>query len=718
MKKLDYIAFDKFILRTPIFPYESISNMNEYLYSNLFKEAIFLASNELLNIQESYKGEAKKEKIIQSYLKYFLRACTRCTPFGLFAGCSIGKIGDISEIELVDIKKYERCTRLDMQFLCELIKKLETLAEIQEQILYYPNDSIYQIADKFRFIEYHNKLFQRQYQISSVEFTDYISMIIIAAKKGATIHELTNKLVDSEITFEEAKEFVYELINSQILKSELEPCVVGDDILEILIKKISTLENIPILNSLHKIKEYLNQINQTDIGDSIQIYNKIINTLNEFKVEYNPKYLFQTDLYKPTTTSYIAKDIVDEIKEALFVLGKFSVQERNPDMDSFIKIFTERYGEKEVPLQNVLDSELGIGYPVKYGHSISPLIDDLILPPKSESIKRIGFKPIDFILLNKYSECLINRNDTILLESNDLKKIKSECELPDTISVMCNILRKDNDVNLIYIKSFGGNSGANLLGRFCHINPSIHNFVKEIAEKEKELQSNFILVELSHLSESRVGNIMSRPKFRDCILHYLSNVDEKDDEMSVSDLMVSVKDNKVFLRSKKFNKFVIPKSTCAHNYSLSSLPVYRFLCDFQDPQNIMYDLNFRWNDFLKNVDYLPRVQYKNIILSRKRWVIRESDLIDFDKLEDKDLQKHIKYTIDKKKIASKVFIPDYDNELYIDFENINHIKLFLSIINKRKAVILEESLLNLDDNPLVKCDNSTFTNEFIFVFHK
>ena len=57
----------------------------------------------------------KKCKIETSLVKYISRMSTRCTPFGLFATCSIGKIDETTQFDITN--DVGRCTRLDMYYL-------------------------------------------------------------------------------------------------------------------------------------------------------------------------------------------------------------------------------------------------------------------------------------------------------------------------------------------------------------------------------------------------------------------------------------------------------------------------------------------------------------------------------------------------------------------------------------------------------------------------
>ena len=102
-------AFDKFLLRTPLFPIDYIDKLKE---TPLFEEAIYLSSPDLY---ESGFGKLKINQRQKNALhKYWRRSCSRCTPFGLFAGCSIGKIGIENNILLVDSNNYKRQSRLEL----------------------------------------------------------------------------------------------------------------------------------------------------------------------------------------------------------------------------------------------------------------------------------------------------------------------------------------------------------------------------------------------------------------------------------------------------------------------------------------------------------------------------------------------------------------------------------------------------------------------------
>lgn len=511
--KPTFIPFPDFVFRTPLFPLDAPAE--DTTLSPEFREALYLASPELYEGCVS-KDRKKQTKFERSVLKYRHRAMTRCTPFGLFAGCSTGKIADSTSIELPATTDNKRRTRLDMQYLCALIQEIERDPNVREQLVYYPNDSLYEIGGKYRYVEYRYKKSQRQHTVASLEIDEALATLLNTAADGATIEQLVQALVDDEITTEQAHEYVIETIASQVLKSELDPCVVGEDVLDTLIDKLSRLQNVPLLQPLRQIQELLNRIDAQPVGTTLPLYDEILSIVKNIGVGYEPKYLFQTDMFKPVHRAQVDEKTVSRIVRLIDFLAKITPPNEHPTLQNFIQAFQSRYEEAEVPLAVVLDGELGLGYPVSSGSGdVNPLINDLVFPGRYSNAVTVTQTPADRILFEKYIENARKEGHVVLLEDKDFEKLDYKHQFPDTIAVMCSLL--DND--LINIKSVGGICAASLLGRFCHIDESIMALVKEIADFEQRQTPDVIFAEISHLPESRIGNIASRPVFREHTLH-------------------------------------------------------------------------------------------------------------------------------------------------------------------------------------------------------
>src|SRR5262245_23816516 len=95
--------------------------------SSTLREAVFLASPDLdesfhiwLNEPESERGH----RVERALVRYFLRMAGRATPFGLFAGISVGDIAEQTRLVLSKRENYRRRTRLDMDYLVALAEAL------------------------------------------------------------------------------------------------------------------------------------------------------------------------------------------------------------------------------------------------------------------------------------------------------------------------------------------------------------------------------------------------------------------------------------------------------------------------------------------------------------------------------------------------------------------------------------------------------------------
>ena len=205
MPKTNYQNFNQFILRTPLYPLDFLqkllgenideNQLNSFCNNPIVKEAIFLASPNLYSKIEKWLNDEltdKKELINlpQAIYKYLARMSSRCTPFGLFAGNSVGEVKEKTNLTIPAIKDYRRVTRLDMNYLCSLAQDLLNDKEIREQTLFYPNNSIYQFGDKLRYTEYYYHNTKRVHHIAAVDCSDYLLNVLGKARGGAKIIEL------------------------------------------------------------------------------------------------------------------------------------------------------------------------------------------------------------------------------------------------------------------------------------------------------------------------------------------------------------------------------------------------------------------------------------------------------------------------------------------------------------------------------------------------
>jgi len=734
MNKKNYKPFEKYVMRTPLLSLNFYKDLTKetVISDNTFKEliahptireAIFLASPSFLAdlddwINNLKKNEDKIEKLKYTLLKYLSRMSSRCTPYGLFASCSIGIISSETEIQLDDPSQYRRHTRLDMNFMVSYYYELLKTDEIKNALKLYPNSSLFKIADKYRYVEYHYKNGNRMYEIVAVDHSEYLEKILSTSRNGATKNSLIKVLTDLGFEDQESEEFIDEIILNQILVFELEPNVTGEEYQHQL---ISILEKNNLAHA-DTLKRILNDINTLDhhIGNPTEKYNDIKKLIETFEVPFDIKNLFQCDLISTSKKNYLEQKIVEQLIPAIKLLNKISIERHKSYLNKFKEMFYERYENMEIPLMVALDPEIGIGYGSKVeSDDFNPLIDNLPIRSKhSGTIQDLKWSLIDDIFQEKFSLAIKNNELIVIITDDDFKNIDiaSDDNLPPTISVIAEIVKEKADYKISFT-GWGGSSAANLMARFCHSDDLINKHVSDIISFEK-LKSNSIIAEIVHLPESRVGNILARPSFRDFEIPYLAkSTKDTDHQISIEDLTISIKNDRLFLRHSKLNKEIIPRLTNAHNFSNPrALPVYHFLCDMQfNSQNRGGGLPLM--SFESLYSFFPRIEYKNIILSPTTWFMKNSDIEHLLKItDDAELLTAVKILRERFSFPEYILLSEGDNELLINLTNVTSVKMLLFTVKNRSTFKLMEFLHNFDDSIVNDLSGNCYSNEFIVSF--
>jgi len=732
-----YSQFDKFIFRSPTLPFSTIKEFvenndvpDEYLKKmlddNIVREAIFLASpvlyDELMQLSKENKNDPKYIQDLKiSLSKYLLRMATRCTPFGLFAGFSIGDFGESTDIKLKKNNEYKSHTRFDMNYLVALSLDLIKNPGIRNKVKFYPNSSINRIDDKIRYVEYKYIKSERTHNIVAVDNSDYLEQILKCAEKGSTIAELSNSIVDDEIFYETAEAFVNELIESQLLISGIEPSITGDEYIHQLLDVIKDFEGIDdIKRVLNHAKASLENIDNMKRGDSVENYVPLSEAIKELKTEFKINYLFQTDLYKPVEKAVLDNKIAEEVLEGIEFLSKLTSEPSETNLNKFIERFEKKYGDNEVCILDALDPEFGIGFlPVTGGEDNPPLLEKLPVRSRYAQNDKIGWNKYIELIDKKIMDSLIAKSKIIELSDEDVKGFEFRLnKLAPTFSAVIKIpFVNEKGEKQIYISSAGGSSAANLIGRFCHADKETEEFVREIKQKEEEILKDSIVAEIVHLPQARVGNVLLHPQFHDYEIPYLARSNAGTEfQIQLDDIMLSTSGGKMIMRSKKHGKKIIPRLSNAHNYSYNAQPIYQFLCEMQF-QECMHGVALPMGSITNRYEHIPRIVYKNIILHLAEWKVKKKEIEELYKVQnDGELIKAVTEWRIKKDIPKLVLLHEGDNTLFINLDNLFSIKILLDAVKGKDFTVCE--FLFDEKNAIVTSDEGSFLNEFIISYYR
>jgi lantibiotic biosynthesis protein len=728
---------DIFVLRTPTLPINNIlsnaSNLivhyTHLLADDFFKEAIYTASPELYQQAIKWlKGEItdprKVQKLMLSLHRYYLRMCSRCTPYGLFAGFAIGTIGNSTALQIGHHNQHTKYSRLDMNYMAELVNAIQKITGVKKYLQYFSNNSLHTSGNKYRYITYQTANKKRQYEVASTLADVYIEKIWQKALDGATIDELIKTLENEEIASTVAALFIDELIENQVLVSELEPTITGEAFFNVLIQKCSAIA------PLQFITEQLQKIDTLLKGniDCVTAYQEVDKLVQTIVPHTTSKDLIQTDLFLHFDQITINEKDISNIICQVKTLLALSSTPKIDTIENFITQFKKRYEQQSIPLMDALDPEVGIGYDIFSGTATDhlPLIKNIDTNKSinDTSEKTVAWGKLQQFQHSKYIECIRHQLSTIEITDEDMAALASvhqQPKFPCSMYLMGSILNMPaNNTALnntptqfsFLLKSIGGPSSANLLGRFCHGSTLLTEQLKDFLKEEESHFTDTIFAEIVHLPEARTGNILMRPVLRAYEIPYLAQSGVPAEmQLPVTDLYVSVINNEIVLTSKRLGKRVMPRLSTAHNTTGSTLPVYRFLTDLQFQG---YSTPFHWQwGVLESSAFLPRVTYKNIILKRAQWVLKKKDHEVVEKNKLLNLVDYFSAITTKQSIPQYVAMVEGDNELLLDFKSEACLQILADSIMKKEKIVLVE-FLGLPEHCVVKNkEGQSFTNEVI-----
>jgi thiopeptide-type bacteriocin biosynthesis protein len=704
-------------------------------------EAVFLASPSLHESLAAWRAQPdgkKGQRAERALVRYFYRMVARATPFGLFSGCSLGPVqsdpGSPTRIAVGPRAAYERHTRLDMDYLFALCEDLARDPAVRAELTYRPNSSLYRAAGRLRYAEARLEKKVRSHHLVAVDANDYLEEALRRAQGGARAREIAEALVafdpDGEVTIDEAAEFVTELIDSQILVSDLSTPVTGPEAIHDVIDQLGRIPaTAQAAEKLAGIRTTLEQLDAGGPGAPPARYEAVAEALQELPTPVEMSRLFQLDMVKPADRPALGAAVLEEIQRGVEILLRLAVDRPAEGLERFRKDFNERYESREIPLLQALDEEVGIGFERSgdFGAEASPLLRGIgIGAPAAE--QNVPWGRSQALLLTKLNRALARGERAIEITAEDLDRMAPPPEgqekdrkspFPDAFHVMVTLAAASQEALdagdfQVLFDNAGGPSGARLLGRFCHADAELSRRVEEHLRAEEALRPDAVFAEIVHLPQGRIGNILARPVLREYEIPFLGRSGAPPErQIPLSDLRVSVQGSRIVLRSARLGREVVPRLTSAHNFWRGSLGVYRFLCMLQT-QGVLGGVSWSWGP-LDSAPFLPRVTHGRLVLSRALWWMTQDEIKELAKTKGAERFRAVQAWRERRSLPRLVALVDADNELLIDLDNVLSIETFLDVIEERDRARLVEFFPGPDQLP-ARGPEGRFLNEVLVPF--
>lgn len=671
-------------------PQESLATLLDFCRQPFVQEALYLASPvfyaELVKALKTPPAAASKDgqRMLRTLYKYFLRMSVRATPYGQFAGSAFGRYGTRTDFAFAPDERRAR-TRPDAKYVLELVRQLLARADVRRHVRYYPTNSLYLLGGKYRYVESRLMEERLDYELAGVSATPHLTAAVDAARAGATVEELSRAVTaQGKVNVGEARAFVEQLVEMGVLVSELEPPITnatGESFVPELLARVAPW--VPAAD-LAPVREALALGAQGGVVN----YERALALLPQREGLHTTK-LQHSDLFLRTTANRLSAAVAATITQQAQELTRLPVETRGSEtLQAFAVAFAARYEQRLVPLVLALDAELGIGY-AKARPATSapaPLLSDITPAVRAAATDKSLDTKLALALLLRAQQA---GSQCVELTEQDLAELEPTPrglrEPPRSLFIVGNLLAAseqalDQGEFQFQMTGFAGPSAATMLGRFCYGDQELREAVRATLQAAEPDGEHVIYAEVVHVPAGHIGNVLSRPTLRTYEIPLLTPAGVADEhQIPLEDLYVAVEGpgtGNVVLYSKRLGKRVIPRLSNAHRWELG-LPLYQFLGDLQQREKLGV---WRWNA-LASQPFLPRVTYKNIILSRAQWWVE---------LDKETTESQMTAALDARQLPRYVTVGEGDNHLLIDRESTLGRGLLLDhLLKKGRAQVWE-----------------------------
>jgi len=565
-------------------------------------------------------------KVSFTIWKYFNRAKYRATPYGTFA--SFGLIENaFSNMESEIRISKEQIEHTFADWPYKNDIIFDFSTAVANNAVLFSNTSFYYVGDTIRYIACADGIFE----LSEIEFNEHVDKILKTCLQPIPIAELIQTLNIPDNEVEDLYGLLADMHELQMLFTAYDPNIIGEDYFARVGVDQSSFQN----------KYYISE--------------------------------------RPLLSGQINQKLIQHVPALVAFMHSALPRGERQGLKTFADKFKGKFDRQEIPLLSALDPELGVGYEnLEQAGAGGDFVQQFIgkqpnVPADLKSALKSHLGKADF-----------PRNETLYLNKLGLNTQPANTSLPNTFNLLMSVV--DDSLK---IESIGGATANSLMGRFTLASTAMEEYCREIAQFEIDSNIDIVFFDVAYMVENSVDNVNRRKNIYPYQLSIL-NLDTSANPLSFEDILVSVVNGKIVLRSKKLNKRLVPRMASAYNYTRSDLSVFRLLCDLQH-QELQTVFSVSLETIFEGLNYYPRLQFQNIILSLQKWRLRKTD---FSAADRKSFDvKTCRAILNEIQISRYFKVGNGDQTLCFDQQSDWDMQSFIEFFGKKDELLLEEVLL-------------------------
>lgn len=685
----------------------------------MIRLAIYLTSPALYNSLNSYsKLDKKKQKRSESALyRYIARMTTRCTPFGLFSGTATTVYGGQSSILLNDETKFY--PYLESQIAITIGERITHDEALREQIRYYPNPTIYRICDQYNYIGINQMVNSYNSVVMACKRSTILDCIIQISSDGQRLVDLIDHLVMLGYERDDCVSLVNKLIEIQFLTNIYQINISGLDYFSRLSEFIHSCDQKrKFYKSFDSINSALEKIsvNLDDAFPQLSNLKSDLTVISGDPNDINDKTFLCIDHSRGVVSecSSLSKSVQNKINSCLTFLNSICYLKQPNELNRFKDAYQECYGDREMKLSDVLDPERGIGYPAF--NNIPTSSEDIICGFANQENGSISkpseLETILWKVITKENEAPEINLSTVSFPAQQVH----HGSLPFSTCVFFTLVHDQPRREILHLISASTLLSCNVLSRLSNSDQSVKDLCKYLMIKDSQLAdlNGLRIAEILYAPTNRALNVMyHNNSLKWEIPLGMQSLLSSNRIITYNELLVSIRGDKVVLRTSSDSRPIIPTTNNAIDYSSSPLSIFRFLCDVGN-QYFKQDLYLDTQYLRSHLPHVPRITYNNTILSPESWLLCSDNLMKISLTEDdKVLSRTFCKLFEEMQIPSRVYIEEGDNRLFLDINIPNSIRSAIPILRSHKTNILSEFLYRKDHSIVKDQRNEGYMSELM-----
>lgn len=682
-----------------------------------FCECVLSGSLSFYNfLNKSASGKEKiSNNLLHSLIGYCSRVYARATPYGFFAGVSSGVFDKQCTLNYSANPCKEKIVQSDSLWLFSLIKKIEGMDGILEQLRVVNNPNCYKTHNRYK--NPHVSDFgssNKSKSTSSIKNTKPLDYIISVAKKPVVFSLLERDLAEKySVPKQVVFEYLRELVASEYLLSELRTPVLTEEPLQHIIAVLGQLnlknDDLSIYTIIKEIYEMIIEYNNNPTPDLyLIIFNKMNSLINEKDCLHS---MVSVELHENT----LSADVFDELTRFINVCAKMVCDIYEPVyIKNYKRLFLNKYNSAaEVNLLELLDDDIGLGNPYEknlndtprtdktFNHYMDFLIDTAIKQGKKEVV--LADSDIEYI------------SNLVQTKHNKLREFSGSLELCVKIcSSSISDLNKGN-YSIIVGENVGSDRCGAYSNRFSRILPE--DYASRMSNYYEDLKRTYNCIDLVDAKElptkGRLSNVTcGNVNYDSAIMlgYYWPNLNQLD----LNDIVIGYDPVMDILYARSLGKDAIIKVDSDNMLnSMSNSPHLRFLREIgyaysAHPLSIFGEIPF-------DKVYCPEIRYGKIVIRPETWNLSNLYI---------DISSYNSYYHDIKKFKKCFEMPQYvylcdgDHTVLLNLDN----DLCLQYLYKEMETRHNVKVIASEYNDYLTWDNrdewNDYMTEYVFSFMK